>query len=34
VDAPTWKQLFRAGGFQTVEERQLDFAKAAIDILK
>jgi SAM-dependent methyltransferase len=34
VDAHTWKQLFRAAGFQSIEERPLDFAKAAIYILK
>ena len=34
VDADTWKQLFRRAGFESVEERQLDFAKAAIYILK
>lgn len=34
VDAATWKQLFRAAGFESIEERQLDFAKAAIYILK
>ena len=34
VDADTWKQLFRAAGFESIEERSLDFAKAAIYILK
>jgi cyclopropane fatty-acyl-phospholipid synthase-like methyltransferase len=34
VDAQKWKELFRAAGFQSIEERQLDFAKAAIYILK
>jgi hypothetical protein len=34
VDADTWKQLFRKAGFESIEERQLDFAKAAIYILK
>jgi len=34
VDSATWKQLFRAAGFQSIEERQLDFAKAAIYLLK
>jgi cyclopropane fatty-acyl-phospholipid synthase-like methyltransferase len=34
VDADTWKKLFRAAGFESVEERALDFAKAAIYILK
>ena len=34
VDAATWKSLFRKAGFESVEERQLDFAKAAIYILK
>ncbi len=34
VDAGAWKVLFRAAGFQSIEERQLDFAKAAIYILK
>jgi O-methyltransferase involved in polyketide biosynthesis len=34
VDADTWKQLFRKAGFQSIEERLLDFAKAAIYILK
>jgi 2-ketoarginine methyltransferase len=34
VDADTWKQLFRDAGFESIEERSLDFAKAAIYILK
>jgi cyclopropane fatty-acyl-phospholipid synthase-like methyltransferase len=34
VDADTWKYLFRKAGFESIEERQLDFAKAAIYILK
>lgn len=34
VDAAKWKELFRAAGFQSIEERLLDFAKAAIYILK
>ncbi|HVN05877.1 MAG TPA: class I SAM-dependent methyltransferase [Bryobacteraceae bacterium] len=34
VDSATWKQLFRTAGFQSIEERQLDFAKAAIYLLK
>jgi cyclopropane fatty-acyl-phospholipid synthase-like methyltransferase len=34
VDAQTWKELFRKAGFESIEERQLDFAKAAIYILK
>ena len=34
VDADKWKQLFRAAGFQSIEERSLEFAKAAIYILK
>jgi len=34
VDVDTWKQLFRAAGFESIEERTLDFAKAAIYILK
>lgn len=34
VDAANWKRLFHAAGFQSIEERQLDFAKAAIYILK
>lgn len=34
VDADTWKQLFRKAGFESIEERLLDFAKAAIYILK
>ncbi len=34
VDADTWKALFRKAGFDSIEERQLDFAKAAIYILK
>ncbi len=34
VDADTWKSLFRAAGFESIEERLLDFAKAAIYILK
>lgn len=34
VDADTWKQLFRAAGFASIEERSLDFAKAAIYTLR
>jgi len=34
VDAETWKSLFRRAGFESIEERLLDFAKAAIYILK
>jgi cyclopropane fatty-acyl-phospholipid synthase-like methyltransferase len=34
VDAVAWNRLFRAAGFESIEERQLDFAKAAIYILK
>lgn len=34
VDAASWRQLFQAAGFQSIEERQLEFAKAAIYILK
>jgi len=34
VDADTWKRLFRRAGFRSIEERQLDFAKAVIYILK
>jgi cyclopropane fatty-acyl-phospholipid synthase-like methyltransferase len=34
VDADTWKALFQKAGFESIEERQLDFAKAAIYILK
>ena len=34
VDADKWKQLFRAAGFESIEERNLEFAKAAIYILK
>ena len=34
VDADTWKALFRKAGFESIEERLLDFAKAAIYILK
>ncbi|MFN7992373.1 MAG: class I SAM-dependent methyltransferase [Bryobacteraceae bacterium] len=34
VDAPAWKELFRKAGFTSIEERSLDFAKAAIYILK
>lgn len=34
VDAATWKHLFRTAGFQSIEERNLDFAKAAIYILR
>jgi len=34
VDANTWKHLFRRAGFASIEERQLDFANAAIYILK
>ncbi|HZT32049.1 MAG TPA: class I SAM-dependent methyltransferase [Bryobacteraceae bacterium] len=33
VDAATWTQLFRAAGFASIEERHLDFARAAIYIL-
>ena len=33
VDAETWKSLFRAAGFTSIEERLLEFAKAAIYIL-
>jgi 2-ketoarginine methyltransferase len=34
VSADTWKQLFRAAGFESIEERNLDFAKAAIYTLQ
>jgi SAM-dependent methyltransferase len=34
VDAAAWKQLFRKAGFASIEERSLDFARAAIYILK
>jgi hypothetical protein len=34
VDSATWKELFRKAGFASIEERQLDFAKAVIYILK
>jgi cyclopropane fatty-acyl-phospholipid synthase-like methyltransferase len=34
VDSATWKDLFRKAGFQSIDERQLDFAKAAIYLLK
>jgi phenylpyruvate C(3)-methyltransferase len=34
VDADTWKLLFRKAGFESIEERLLDFAKAAIYILR
>lgn len=34
VDAENWRRLFRAAGFQSIEERSLDFAKAAIYILQ
>ena len=34
VDADTWKHLFQKAGFESIEERQLEFAKAAIYILK
>jgi len=34
VDSDTWKQLFRKAGFESIEERKLDSAKAAIYILK
>jgi SAM-dependent methyltransferase len=33
VDAETWKELFRAAGFVSIEERNLDFARAALYIL-
>jgi 2-ketoarginine methyltransferase len=34
VDAEVWKRLFRAAGFESIEERNLEFARAAIYILK
>jgi SAM-dependent methyltransferase len=34
VDAENWKRLFRQAGFESIEERSLDFAKAAIYTLK
>ncbi|MGO4882560.1 MAG: methyltransferase [Bryobacteraceae bacterium] len=34
VDTETWKRLFRQAGFRSIEERQLDFAKAVIYTLR
>jgi 2-ketoarginine methyltransferase len=34
VDAENWKRLFSSAGFASIEERNLEFAKAAIYILK
>jgi cyclopropane fatty-acyl-phospholipid synthase-like methyltransferase len=33
VDTDTWKHLFQKAGFESIEERPLDFAKASIYIL-